>query len=86
MAKKQEHNRPLPFPLQAGIALGIMGGLLSGFSFWVIQYWPLPASVTPIYNFNVGFGWGAVVGFSFGIILGFMCDDSHFPLSDEHLL
>lgn len=79
MAKKQEADKGLPFPLQVGVALGVLGGLLTGLSFWVIQYWPQPASVAPYFGFNVGFAWGAVTGFTFGVILGFLCDDAHFP-------
>ncbi len=73
---KQER---LPFPVQVGLALGIVGGVIVALSFYIINYWPLPASVAPYFGARMGFVWGAVVGFSFGCILGFLCDDAHFP-------
>jgi hypothetical protein len=79
MANKKDANQEgLPFPVQVGVALGIGGGLVTGASFWIIQYWPLPVSVIPVYTFREGFVWGAVVGFFFGVILGFLCDEKHF--------
>jgi hypothetical protein len=80
MASKVSASQELlPFPVQVGLALGIVGGIIVALSFWIINYWPQPASVAPYFGARIGFVWGAVVGFSFGCILGFLCDDKHFP-------
>ncbi len=79
MAKKTDANQEgLPFPLQVGVALGTVGGIIVALSFWVINFWPSPPSVVPVMTFREGFVWGAVIGFSFGCILGYLCDDTHF--------
>ena len=65
-------------PLAALVVIGIITGLVSGASFELIKYWPLPASVVPALNFQQGFIWGAVVGGVSGLVLGFCTDDRHF--------
>lgn len=61
---------------------GLLGGLIVGASFWIINYWPLPPSVAPYFGFREGFIWGGVVGFCFGSILGFLTDDTHFEVPE----
>ena len=78
MASNSQNENEFPFTIAAGLLCGIFGGLIVGASFWIINYWPLPAAVAPYFGFREGFVWGAVVGFSFGTILGFLTDDRHF--------
>ncbi len=77
MAAKQE-NTGMGLPTAAMLLLGILGAVLSGASFEVIKYWPLPTSVTPYFGFWDGFAWGGVVGGVSGLVIGFLTDDSHF--------
>jgi hypothetical protein len=81
MAKNEDVQQDLPFPLYVGVMVGVVGGLLVGASCVLINYWPQPASVAPYFGFREGFVWGAVVGFAFGMILGFLTDDKHFQQS-----
>lgn len=64
--------------LLAAMLVGVLSALVVGFSFEVIKYWPLPASVAPALEFQEGLYWGAVVGGLTGLILGFLTDEKHF--------
>ena len=75
---KQTNSGGASLPIAACIVMAIVTGLVSGGSFEVIKYWPLPASVVPALDFSQGFLWGVVVGGVTGLILGFATDDSHF--------
>ena len=83
MAKNNGAREEFPFPIAAGLMCGILGGLIVGASFYVINFWPLPAAVAPYFGFREGFVWGAVVGFAFGSLLGFLTDDRHFQTPSE---
>jgi tetrahydromethanopterin S-methyltransferase subunit C len=82
MAKKEVVKNGIGLPSAAMVVIGLAGALVSGLSFLVIQYWPLPVSVAPYFGFRQGALWGLVVGAVFGLILGFLTDDSHFQDSD----
>jgi Na+/proline symporter len=82
MANKKSDNGEQNFPLMAGVMAGLLGGLIVGASFWIINYWPLPPSVAPYFGFKEGFLWGGVIGFSFGSIIGFLTDDKHFEMPE----
>ena len=78
---KITENQPssgIGLPTKAMVVIGLLSGLVVGLSMWVINYWPLPASVAPYFGFRWGFVWGAVVGGISGLILGFLTDDKHF--------
>lgn len=75
---KNGSGSALGLPVAACIAMALVTGLVSGGSFWVIQYWPLPVSVAPALTFPEGFLWGVVVGGVSGLILGFVTDDAHY--------
>jgi len=83
MAKKADTPQPMSLPLQAMLLMGILGALLAGGSFWIIQYWPLPVSIVPYYTFQEGLIWGACLGAFHGLILGFITDESHFQATAE---
>jgi hypothetical protein len=82
MAKKEKANSGMGLPSAAMVVIGLAGALVSGLSFVIIRYWPLPVSVAPYFGFRQGAMWGLVVGAAFGLVLGFLTDDSHFPDSD----
>ena len=75
---KNSQSGGLGFPVAAMIVMGLVTGLVSAGSFWVIQYWPLPVSVVPALTPEQGFVFGAVIGAGSGLVLGFCTDDSHF--------
>ena len=80
----QQKNKPgqaFSLPVAACIVIGILTGVVSGGSFEIIKYWPLPGSVVPALDFSQGFLWGAVIGGVSGLVLGFATDDSHFKSS-----
>lgn len=82
MAKKEQVNKGIGLPSAAMVVLGFAGAIVSGLSFVIIRYWPLPLSVAPYFGFKQGALWGLVVGAAFGLVLGFLTDDSHFQDSD----
>jgi len=77
-AKKTESNGTVGLPSAAMVAIGLVSALVSGASFWIINYWPLPVSVVPYFGFQGGALWGLVVGAVSGLVLGFCTDESHF--------
>jgi hypothetical protein len=79
MASKTTANgSSMSFPTATMIFCSIVSAFISGGSFWLIKYWPLPQSVEPYFGFDVGCIWGAVIGAVFGFILGFLTDERHF--------
>ena len=66
------------FPVAAMIWIALISALVCGASFWIIKYWPLPASVAPYFGFKMGALWGLIVGAVSGLVLGFCTDDSNF--------
>jgi len=68
----------IPLPIVGAVLMGVVSAIVVGFSFVVIKYWPLPASVAPALDFTAGAWWGAIVGSLTGFILGFLTDDIHF--------
>jgi len=78
MAKQESNPSGLPMPILGMIVVGSAGAIIVAFSFVVINYWPVPASVTPALDFNQGLAWGAVIGSISGFVLGFLVDDRHF--------
>jgi uncharacterized membrane protein len=66
------------FPVAAMIVIALVAAVVSGASFWIIKYWPLPASVAPYFGFKIGAIWGLVVGAVSGLVLGFCTDDNNF--------
>ena len=76
--KSTDSSGGLSLPIMGCLIMALVTGLVSGGSFWIIQYWPLPASVVPALTFSEGFLWGVVVGGVSGLVLGFITDDSHF--------
>lgn len=77
--EKQE----MPFPVIAGVVIGVVSALVVGASFKIINYWPLPPSVAPYFGFRMGAVWGAIAGFVFGSIIAFLTDDRHFPAPES---
>lgn len=82
MAQKEKVKNGIGLPSAAMVVIGIAGALVSGLSFLIIRYWPLPVSVAPYFGFRQGAMWGLIVGAAFGLCLGFLTDDSHFQDSD----
>ncbi|HEY9678123.1 MAG TPA: hypothetical protein V6C76_08935 [Drouetiella sp.] len=82
MAEKKVAKSGWGLPSAAMVVVAILGAIVSGLSFKVIQYWPLPVSVAPYFGFREGALWGLVVGAVMGLVLGFLTDDSHFPESE----
>ena len=81
--KKEQEGQVFSLPVLATVIIGTLTGVVSGLSFVVIKYWPLPASVAPYFGFNEGFVWGAVIGGVSGLVLGFATDDNHFQQSSN---
>lgn len=82
MAKEKVVKSGIGLPSAAMVVVGLLGAIVSGFSFFIINYWPLPVSIAPVFGFKVGALWGLVAGAVCGLVLGFLTDDSHFPDSD----
>jgi hypothetical protein len=78
MAKNESNPSGLSMPILGMIIIGSLSALVVGFSFVIISYWPLPASVAPALDFSQGLTWGAVVGCISGFVLGFLVDEKHF--------
>ena len=78
MEKQITQPNKISTPLLAALVVGLLSAVVVAFSFEVIKFWPLPASVTPALTFEQGLWWGAIVGGLFGFILGFLTDDAHF--------
>jgi hypothetical protein len=80
MKKQQRKHEGEVFsmPVLATLIMGTLTGIVSGLSFVIIKYWPLPASVVPYFGFREGFVWGAVIGGVSGLVIGFLTDDKHF--------
>jgi hypothetical protein len=83
MSKHVTQRVGMPMPIAGALFVGLASALLVGFSFTVIQYWPLPASVVPALTFADGFTWGGVAGSITGFVLGFLADERHFEESDQ---
>jgi hypothetical protein len=75
--KKVEKTGP-NLPLQASFFMAMLGAVVVGFSFEVIKYYPLPASVDPYFDGWTGAVWGLVVGAIAGLALGYLTDDKYF--------
>jgi sterol desaturase/sphingolipid hydroxylase (fatty acid hydroxylase superfamily) len=75
---KQQHQNKLSTALLGALLVGLLSALVVGFSFEVIKYWPLPASVAPTLGFQEGLWWGAIAGGLTGLVLGFLTDESRF--------
>jgi hypothetical protein len=73
-----ESKSGIGLPSAAMVFVALISALVSGASFEIINYWPLPVSVVPYFGFREGALWGLVVGAVSGLILGFCTDDSHF--------
>ncbi|HEY9756510.1 MAG TPA: hypothetical protein V6C97_15185 [Oculatellaceae cyanobacterium] len=80
---KQTSNSGPNLPISACIVMALLTGLVSGASFEVIKYWPLPVSVVPALDFTQGFLWGVVVGGVSGLVLGFVTDDNNYSSSES---
>jgi hypothetical protein len=78
MTPKKVEKTGSSFPLQAAFYMAILGAVVVGFSFEVIKYYPLPASVDPYFDGWTGSIWGAIVGAISGLVLGYLTDDNHF--------
>lgn len=77
MAKKEGPKLSI-FPTQTMFIMAIAGALLSGGSFWIINYWPKPVSVVPYFGFWEGAIWGLCAGAVVGLVIGYLTDDDHF--------
>jgi hypothetical protein len=75
---KEAKTVEIGLPSAAMVVIGLISALVSGASFFVIRYWPLPVSVAPYFGFTGGALWGLVVGAVSGLVLGFLTDESHF--------
>jgi uncharacterized membrane protein len=78
MNEKPSSQNKLSTAFLAAIFLGVISAFVVGFSFEVIKFWPLPASVAPALTLEQGIWWGAIVGALTGLILGFLTDEKHF--------
>jgi hypothetical protein len=76
--EKTRSDEGMGLPSAAMVAIALISALVTGGSFEVIKYWPLPVSVVPYFGFQGGVLWGLVVGAVSGLVLGFCTDDSHF--------
>ncbi|MBA3995142.1 MAG: hypothetical protein C0469_16610 [Cyanobacteria bacterium DS2.3.42] len=81
MTPKKVEKTGSSFPLVASFYMALTGAVVVGFSFEVIKYYPLPASVDPYFDGFTGAAWGAIVGAITGLVLGYLTDDNHFQES-----
>lgn len=81
MANKEKKYRSI-YPTQTMIIMAVLGAVLTGASFEVINVWPLPVSVVPYYGFWGGAMWGLAFGAVVGLVIGFLTDDAHFEDSN----
>jgi hypothetical protein len=82
-SKTQNSGDGVSLPIFGCLTMGLLTGLVSGFSFEIIKYWPQPVSVVPALDFGQGFLFGAVIGAVSGLVIGFVTDDNHFADSPE---
>lgn len=80
MAKQDKKNNDyvLSVPIVAMMVCALASTVIVAASFWVINYWPLPVSVAPYYEWPVGAVWGFLVGGLFGYCIGWLTDERHF--------
>lgn len=76
--KKVEPKSGPNLPLSAAAIMAVLSAVIVGFSFEVIKYYPLPASVDPYFDGWTGAAWGAIVGAVTGLVLGYLTDDKYF--------
>jgi hypothetical protein len=76
--KKPQSDGIIGLPSAAMVLIGLASAVVTGASFEIIKYWPLPVSVVPYFGFQGGALWGLVVGAVSGLVLGFCTDESHF--------
>lgn len=76
--KKEARKAGIGLPTAAMVLIALISAFVTGASFWIIRYWPLPVSVAPYFGFTGGAIWGFIVGGVSGLVLGFLTDDSHF--------
>jgi hypothetical protein len=78
-----KNNKPASLAIPALIVMAILTAVVSGASFEVINYWPLPVSVAPYMGFQGGAVWGLVIGAITGLVIGFAVDDKHFEREEQ---
>lgn len=78
MAEKQAGSKQLSMPVVGMLLLGGSGAVLTGASFAIMPYWPLPQGVDPYFGWETGAVWGAVIGAVMGLVIGFLTDDDRF--------
>lgn len=83
MAKKTEMRSGPSLALNAMVIMAVLGALVSGFSFEIIKYWPLPQSIEPYFGFTEGMWWGLFAGAGFGWVIGFITDENKFEAPVE---
>jgi hypothetical protein len=76
--KEKKSDESIGLPSAAMVVIAVISAIVTGASFEIIKYWPLPVSVVPYFGWQGGVLWGLVVGAVSGLILGFCTDDSHF--------
>ena len=77
MAKKEKKHLSM-YPTQTMIVMAILGGVLTGASFEIINVWPKPISVVPYCDFYSGGLWGMAFGAIVGLVIGYLTDDALF--------
>ncbi|MEZ4537903.1 MAG: hypothetical protein R3D26_23340 [Cyanobacteriota/Melainabacteria group bacterium] len=77
MANKEKKAISM-FPTQTMMVMAVLGAILTGASFEIINVWPKPISVVPYYDFWGGAMWGLCVGAITGLVLGYLTDETHF--------